>query len=147
MPKKQCVSAEIEIDSTPERVFEILTDLSSYPAWNPFTPKIESSLKVGAPVRMRVRLFPSLGLQSQVEYVTENTPAERLCWGADIPWRFLLRADRCQTLVALPGGRTRYVCTDHISGWLTPFVMRFFGEAMRKGFEDCALALKQRAEA
>ena len=78
--------------------------------------------------------------------MTTNQRPIKLCWGANIPLRFLIRADRCQTLVPLAGGRTRYVCSDEISGLLTPPVIRFFGPAMQRGFEDCAQALKKRAE-
>lgn len=146
MPDPQIVRAEIEIDASPELIFDLLTDLDKYPEWNPFTPHIDSTLEIGAPVRMRVRLGSGPRLRRQVEYVTANQRPIRLCWGADIPFRFLIRADRCQTLEALEDGRTRYICTDAISGWLTPLVMRFFGPAMQRGFEDCALALKKRAE-
>lgn len=146
MPTPQIVKAEIEIDASPEVVFDVLTDLAKYPDWNPFTPHIESTLEVGTPVRMQVRLGTGSRLKRQVETVTANQRPVRLCWGANIPWRFLIRADRCQTLEPLAGGRTRYICTDAISGLLTPLVIRFFGPAMQRGFEDCALALKKRAE-
>lgn len=146
MPATQTVRAEIEIDATPETVFDILTDLDQYPDWNPFTPQIESTLEIGAPVRMQVRLSHSGKLSQQIEFVTANERPTRLCWGANLPWRFLIRADRCQTLVSIGESRTRYICTDAISGWLTPLVIRFFGPAMQRGFEDCALALKKRAE-
>lgn len=146
MPVAQIVKAEIEIDASPEAIFDILIDLEKYPEWNPFTPQIDSTLMLGAPVHMRVRLGNASRLSRQVEYVTANVRPIKLCWGADIPWRFLIRADRCQTLVPLDGERTRYVCSDEISGWLSPLVIRFFGPAMQRGFEDCALALKKRAE-
>lgn len=146
MPAAQVIKAEIEIDASPETIFDILTDLAKYPEWNPFTPQIESTLALGAPVDMRVRLRGADRLSRQVEYVTANERPVKLCWGGNIPWRFLIRADRCQTLVPLEANRTRYVCTDEISGWLTPLVIRFFGPAMQRGFEDCARALKKRAE-
>lgn len=146
MPKLQIVKSEIEIEASPEIVFDLLTDLQKYPEWNPFTPHVESTLEIGAPVRMKVRLGKGPKLSNKVEFVTANERPICLCWGADIPFRFLIRADRCQTLEALPNGRTRYICTDTISGWLTPLVIRFFGAAMQRGFDDCALALKRRAE-
>lgn len=146
MPKPQVVKAEIEIDASPEVVFDLLTDLAKYPEWNPFTPHIDSTLELGTAVRMQVRLGTGPKLNRQVEYVTANERPVRLCWGANIPLRFLIRADRCQTLEPLEDGRTRYICTDAISGLLAPLVIRFFGPAMQRGFEDCALALKKRAE-
>ena len=78
--------------------------------------------------------------------MTANERPHRLCWGADIGARFLVRADRCQELTATGPGRTHYVCTDRIRGWLTPLVMGLYGGAMQRGFDDCARALKQRAE-
>ena len=38
---------EIEIQSTPERVWEILTDLGKYPEWNPLLCRAEGRLAVG----------------------------------------------------------------------------------------------------
>ena len=139
------VRAEIEIDASREQVFDILADLEAYPEWNPFTPRVESTLEPGAPVHLFVRLRTAK-LRHQVEYVTANERPSQLCWGADIGARFLVRADRCQRLTALGERRTRYVCTDEIQGWLAPLVMGLFGEAMQRGFEDCAQALKKRAE-
>jgi len=141
------VRSEIEIDAPPERVFDILLDLRSYSDWNPFTPQVESSLELGAPVHMRVRLRSATRLSRQVEYVTANERPHKLCWGANIGARFLVRADRCQTLSPLDDRRTRYVCTDEIQGWLAPLVMLMYGDVMQRGFDDCAMALKKRAEA
>ena len=56
------VRAEIEIDCGIERVWQILCDLPSYPEWNPFTPRVESSLRVGDPVQHRARLAGDLGI-------------------------------------------------------------------------------------
>jgi hypothetical protein len=146
MPDPKIIQAEIEIDAPPDDVFDILTDLDRYAEWNPFTPRIDSTLELGAPVDMRVRLFEGRRLLRQVEYVTVVNRPTQLCWGANIPLRSLVRADRCQTLEPLPGDRTRYICSDQFSGWLTPIVMRYFGPAVKRGFEDCAFALKQHAE-
>ncbi len=138
------VRAEIEIAAPVERVREILGDLSAYPEWNPFTPRVESSLRVGDPVHLHVRLVGER-LTHRVEYVTAVEP-RKLCWSMKMGGRFLLAAERCQVLTPLEDGRTRYVTEDRFRGVLTPFVMLLLGAAMQRGFDDCAQALKKRAE-
>jgi hypothetical protein len=140
------VRAEIEIDAPPERIFDILTDLKSYAAWNPFTPRVESTLRLGDPVHLYVRLRGER-LSHRVEYVSANERPVRLCWGVTLGAPFLLRAERCQTLTRIDERRTRFVNQDVLRGWLAPLVMRLFGPAMQRGFESVATTLKQRAEA
>ena len=139
------VRAEIEIDAPAERIFDILTNLKSYPEWNPFTPRVESTLRPGDPVHLFVRLRGER-LSHRVEYVTRNERPSRLCWGTTIGAGFLLCAERCQTLTRLDERRTRFVNEDVLRGWLAPLVMRAFGRDMQRGFESVATALKKRAE-
>jgi hypothetical protein len=139
------VRAEIEIDAPTERIFDILTDLDSYPEWNPFTPRVESTLRPGDPVHLWVRLR-SERLSHRVEVVSRNERPSHLCWGMTMVAGFVLRAERCQTLIRIDERRTRFVNEDVLSGWLEPIVMRFFGTAMQRGFESVATALKKRAE-
>ena len=140
------VRAEIEIDAPAERIFDILTDLSAYPEWNPFTPRVESTLRRGDPVHLFVRLRGER-ISHRVEYVTRNERPSRLCWGTTIGAGFLLRAERCQNLTPIDERRTRFVNQDELRGWLAPLVMLAFGSAMQRGFESVATALKKRAEA
>jgi hypothetical protein len=139
------VRAEIEIDAPIERVFEILRDLARYPEWNPFTPRVESTLEIGAPIHLHVRLRGEK-TSHRVEWVTANEAPRKLCWDMKMGARFLLRAERCQVLTPAGDGRTHYVTEDRFTGLLTPLVMLLFGPAMQRGFTDCAVALKKRAE-
>jgi hypothetical protein len=139
------VRAEIEIDAPAERIFDILTDLLAYPEWNPFTRRVESTLRPGDPVHLFVRLRGE-SLSHRVETVTRNERPSRLCWGTTIGAGFLLRAERCQTLTRIDEHRTRFVNEDVLRGWLAPIVMLAFGRAMQRGFESVATALKKRAE-
>ena len=45
-----------EIDASAERVWDILTDFTSYSQWNPFIRRISGELQVGE--RLEVRLEP-----------------------------------------------------------------------------------------
>ena len=138
------VRAEIDIQCNIDRVWEILRDLESYPEWNPFTPRVESSLRVGDPVHLYAKLRGTK-LTHRVETVSAAEPY-RLCWGMTMGARSLLEAERSQVLTAIDERRTHYVTEDRLSGLLTPLVMGLFGGPMQRGFADCARALKQRAE-
>jgi hypothetical protein len=138
------VRAQIDIDAPLPRVRAILGDLPRYSEWNPFTPRVESTLQVGDPIHLHVRLR-SEQLAHRVEFVTAIEP-DRLCWKMKMGFAFLLHAERCQKLSELPDGTIRYVTEDRFSGLLTPLVMLLFGPAMQRGFEDCARGLKNHAE-
>jgi len=138
------VRAETEIDAPVERVRAILGDLAAYPDWNPFTPGAESTLQVGDPIQLRVRLLAERPMRWQ-ETISAVQP-DRLCWKMKLGAHFLLAAERCQILTALDAGRTRYVSEDRFQGLLAPLVLLLFGRAMQRGFSDCAMALKKRAE-
>jgi hypothetical protein len=138
------VRAEIEIDRGIDPVWQILLDLDHYSDWNPFTPRAESTLEIGAPVRLDVRLRGAK-LSRRVEIVSAAEP-RRLCWGMTMGAPFLLKAERCQILTPIDEHRTRYLTEDRISGLLAPLLIGLFGGAMERGFMDCASALKKRAE-
>lgn len=140
----KCVRAEVEIDAPIDRVWEILTDLPGYGRWNPFTPKVESSLEIGDPVHLHVRLVGPR-LLHRVETVTRNEP-HTLGWDMKMGARFLLYAERVQVLTPVDGERTHYMTEDCFTGWLRPLVLGLFGRSMQRGFRDCGLGLKKAAE-
>jgi hypothetical protein len=139
-----CVRAEVEIDAPIDRVWRILNDFDRYGEWNPFTPRVETTLEIGAPIHLHVRLVGQR-LTHRVEVVTRNQPYT-LGWEMQLGARFLLHAERVQVLTAIDEGRTHYLTEDCFTGWLRPLVLALFGRAMQRGFADCGLGLKKAAE-
>jgi hypothetical protein len=139
------IGAQIEIEAPIERVWQIVSDLAAYPEWNPFTPRVESSLRLGDPVTLHVRMKPNRELV-RVERITAVEPKERLCWSMQLLAPFVLASERCQTVTALAEGRTRYSTENRFRGFLVPLVLWIYGEDMRRGFNELAAALKKRAE-
>jgi len=145
-PEESIVRSEIEIDAPAELVFTILTDLPGYARWNPFTPEAVSTLEIGAPIDMRVRLTPFY-TRGQREFVSELSPLRRrVAWGMHMGAPEMGRGHRTQEVVRLDARRCRYVCEDNIGGRLRPLIIGLFGGAMQRGFDDVAQALKKEAE-
>ena len=139
-------AATVEIDAPPETVWEVLTDFARYPEWNPFTPEVRTSLKVGDPIDMRVWMSGMRFHLWQREQIREVRPGELLRYGMTSLSPAILHAERVQTLEALPDDRTRYHTEDTIGGAISPLAFLLFGGSLEDGFSSMARALVQRAE-
>jgi hypothetical protein len=141
----RAISSEIDIDAPRDLVWSILRDFDAYPEWNPFTVSVRTTLALGSPVDMQVRLRPPKAMH-QVEYVSEVVEGERVCWGGNVGPRWLITADRCQVLTDLGGGRTRYFTTDVFRGIGVGLMFLVVGRHVQRGFDEVGRALKARAE-
>jgi hypothetical protein len=135
----------LEIEAPVARVWEVIADLPRYPEWNPFVVAARSSLEVGEPIVMQVRLFP-LFAQPQREIVLECLPQQRLCYGvAGIPLN-ALRSLRYHELHPEGSERTHYCSHFELDGWLAPLTRALLGRLLERGFDAATRALKERAE-
>ncbi|MBK8993678.1 MAG: SRPBCC family protein, partial [Gammaproteobacteria bacterium] len=72
-------SITIEIDAPAAIVWEVLTDLPDYNHWNPMCVRAESTLQLGAPIRMKLVNYANPGtLIPVVEYVCAVEPQRLL---------------------------------------------------------------------
>lgn len=135
-----------EIDAPAERVWGVIADLDAYPVWNPFVVTCRSTLVVGDPIWMRVRIFPSF-TQPQRETIFEHDSGRRLRYGlAPLPFG-ALASDRSHEVEALGPGRARYVSHFELRGWLAPLVRTLLGARLAHGFGAMSDAIAARAEA
>lgn len=134
-----------EVEAPAEVVWEVLTDLDAYPEWNPFVVAASSSLEVGAPMDMRVRVLPFM-TQSQREWVRSVEPGVGFCYGLAPTAGGALRSERSHRVVPLAPGRCRYESRFAIEGWLSGVVKALLGRALRRGFTEMSAAVKTRAE-
>lgn len=135
--------AEVELEVPVERAWAVLTDFAAYPEWNPFTRSVRCSGEVGSKVVMDVR-FARRRAVRQVETLRAFTPPSRIVWALDQAPRWLLWAERAQTLEPLGPDRSRYVTVDTIGGALGFVVNALYGADLRDGFAAMASALQTR---
>ena|SRR2546427_7351711 len=134
----------LSIDAPADRVWAVVCDLASYPEWNPFVVACASTLVVGDPISMRVRLF--WWSQPQREQILEHERGRRLCYGLPPSRLGALESRRSHEVVAEGATRTRYVSHFELVGWLAPLVSWFLGRRLRAGFGAMSAALKVRVE-
>ncbi len=135
----------LDIEAPISLVWEVVTDLPRYGEWNPFVVRAVSSLAVGDPIAMHVRVLPFFA-QPQRETILDLAPQTRVCWGVPGHAGSPIRSRRCQEMHADGDARTRYVSDFALAGWLAPVVMTILGGRLRAGFEAMTNAVKERAE-
>jgi hypothetical protein len=139
------IDHDLSVDAPPDRVWEVVTDLARYPEWNPFVVACASTLVVGDPISMRVRLFARWA-QPQREQILEHERGRRLCYGLP-PSRFGALVSRRSHEVFSAATRARYVSHFELGGWLSPLVSLLLGGRLRAGFSAMSAAIVARAEA
>ena len=128
-------------------VWAILLDMPRYGEWNPFCIQAESSLELGAPVRMLLNNYTMPGQTfPNCEYICAKLPERLISWelrAEDSPYP----ARRDQVLEPLGPSRCTYYSTDTFFGPNAQHVMYFCAAWIKRAFDDTGRALKVRAEA
>jgi hypothetical protein len=140
------IEHELAIDAPPERVWEVVTDLARYPVWNPFVVACTSTLAVGDPIAMRVRIFARFA-QPQREWILAHEPGRLLAYGLPRTRLGALVSRRSHEVSAGTAARARYVSHFELGGWLAPLVSLLLGNRLRAGFTAMSAAIAVRAEA
>jgi len=140
------IYSEIEIKSSPEQVWHILTDFPSFPEWNPFIRKAEGELRVGKHLEVKLKPPKGMGMTLKPKILTIR-PNQELSWLGHlyIPWLFDGR--RIFTIIHLDENRVLFVQREKFTGILFP-VFWLIGVTKNAlgGFEAMNKALRERAE-
>jgi len=135
----------IDIAAPPERVWAVLTDFASYPAWNPFIRQIQGPPTVNT--RLDIRIQPVGGRAMAFRpVILEVQPGRSLRWLGRLGFPGLFDGTHGFTLVPLDGGGTRFHQDEHFSGILVGLFRSQLDRQTRPGFELMNQALKTRVE-
>jgi hypothetical protein len=129
------------IRSTPERIWELLTDAAQYPGWNNTISKIDGRIAAGE--RITVHAKENSGRAFPLN-VAEFTPAKRMVWSGGMPLG-LFKGKRTFTISPEPNGQVEFSMREKFTGLLSPLIARAIPD-LRPSFDQFAHDLKQAAE-
>ena len=139
------IQTEIEIEAPDSRVWEVLTDVSRFPDWNPFVKSLTGNLAEGE--QIVVTLEPPGGKPT-----TFKPRIVRLEAGCELRWLGhvlvpgLFDGEHIFTVEPQDGNSVRFVQREEFTGLLAGPLLRMVGERTKLGFETMNEALKARAE-
>jgi uncharacterized protein YndB with AHSA1/START domain len=131
----------LDIDAPAEKVWNILTDSSGYPDWDPGTDHVEGRIALGGKVKFFTKLDPSQALPVKV---TTFEPGKKLVLTGSMPLG-LFKSERIHTLTQNSDGSTTFETQEIFSGPLLSFFESNIPD-LTENFESFAVGLKIQAE-
>jgi hypothetical protein len=136
------ITTHLTVNASLEHVWETLTDLASYPSWNPFITSAAGTIVVGE--RLNLTIQPPGGRAMRFKpWVTAAEPHHYLEWLGHLAFPGVLDGRHSFTLTPITGGRTLVQQSETFTGALTPFTDSMLVRT-RAGFVMMNQALAQR---
>ena len=139
----------VDIDATPERVWQVLTDVPAYPQWNPFITRTARTSAVAGRVSVSLPPLNALVRPTFRPKVLEVTPCRRLRFRlrlARLGLPGLLDTEHMLTIAPNDDGGVRLWHQVRFRGILVPLMTRSLNRQNGPSFEAMNAALKARIE-
>jgi hypothetical protein len=135
---------EIEINASPEKVWQILTDFDQYSKWNPFIHHAIGKAEMGAKVDISFKKnTKDMTLHCKV---TKLIPNHKLGWAYKVFLSVLWHGEHTFTIEPAGENRVRLIDSEVFTGLLIPFQAKDIDTNSRRDFEAMDKALKIQAE-
>lgn len=136
---------EIDIDATPEQVWQVLTGLDRYAEWNPFIVSSVGKIVVGEKLINELR-SPGGRVMTFKPTVTVVEPVKVFEWLGHLGLPGIFDGRHRFELHLLPDGGTRLVHGERVKGVLVRVLRRSLDTETKQRFREMNVALKARAE-
>ena len=139
------LNAEIEIQASPDRVWEVLTDFAAYHQWNPFIVQATGQAVPGS--RLELKMRPPGGRTTTFRpEVLEADPGRKLRWLGRVLVPGLFDGEHSFTIQPTGPGRVRLTQHEEFRGLLAAPVLALIAKPTLEGFHQMNQALKSRIE-
>jgi len=139
------IRTEIDINASPEKAWEVLTDFNSFPQWNPFIRQINGAPKVGT--KLKIHLLTSRGKSRTYRpTVTKVEPHHELRWYGTSFIPRMFNGERIFTLEPLKTNHIRFVHMEIFTGFGVALVDDRLDKDMYQSFVKMNDAFKEKVE-
>lgn len=138
------IETVIEINSTPQRVWKILTDFENYSEWNPFIKSIAGEKSVGKKLATQITP-PNRKLMKFNPVVLTFEPNKELRWLGSGAIKGIFDGEHYFKIVNQENGAVKFEHGEIFSGLLVAIMPKLLNDT-KIGFEQMNEALKKECE-
>ena len=139
------IRTEIDIDASPARVWDVLTDFAAYPDWNPFLTSVTGRAEVGQKLVARIEPKAGRGMTFKPTVLMADREKE-FRWRGRFLVPGLFDGEHYFVIAPNGAGTTRLVHGEEFSGLLVGMAKASLDKGTQAGFNAMNKALKARAE-
>lgn len=139
------ISTEIRINASPEKVWNILTNFSAYPQWNPFIKNLEGPATLGKKIKARIEPPGAKGMVFTPK-VLAFKPQQEFRWLGHLLLPGLFDGEHLFELIANADGSTTFRQSESFRGILVPLFTKMLNNNTVAGFNAMNAKLKELAE-
>ena len=139
------LQAEVEVQASAERVWEVLTDFAAYPQWNPFIVKASGEPVPGTRLELHMHLVGRRTTVLRPE-VLDADPGRTFRWLGRLLVPGLFDGEHRFTIQPASPGQVRLTQHEEFRGLLAPLLLAMIAKSTLEGFHRMNQALKARAE-
>ena len=139
------IHTEIEINASPEKVWNILMDFEKYPEWNPFVKSISGNATEGGNLKVILQQPDGKPMTFKPKCLVAE-PNTEFRWLGHLFIKGLFDGEHIFKLREREGGKTKLVQCENFNGLLLPLFWKQLNTKTISGFELMNTALKNRAE-
>ena len=135
---------ELEIQATPEEVWDVLTDMGKHAEWNPLIYRAEGKIEVGHKVHLSARtasMDRNFGC-----LVVRVVPDREFQWNWHIGFPFLMKGEHVFRIESINEESVRFINSEIFKGVLVPLWRKDLATNAKDAMVAMDKALKDRVE-
>jgi hypothetical protein len=134
----------VDINAPGDRVWQVLTDLDGYRAWNPFLTSASGAITPGSTITIAAKVGNrTITFHPRISAVE---PKKKLAWVGRLLSSEFFEGNHEFEVIELDQSRTRVIQSEHFKGMLVAALWGRFSPALLQGFRAMNDALKRRCE-
>lgn len=139
------IETNIVIDSTPEKIWDVLTNFEEYELWNPFMTKVVGNASLGSKIEVNIKTISGKN-RSYYPIITKYETNKELRWKGKSFLPGVFNGERVFVLEKSDDDKVSFSHKEIFSGLGVKLVGNKLDESLREGFVRMNEALKVRAE-